>query len=755
MERGVNRNMSVITKGTKIPENVSDVILTWKKQSGTWYYNCKLGKGSFDVKEVVRPGYGVLFFQKKYHERQLGYWLDETTDENGIPVLAVRICEFNIGAIKNGETRTWTNEFDGYIIEKNGNTYSKYSYDTGSELFNMIDMYASQSEKLPEYIYLKISGYTQNVLENFFKEKGFVKGADAQSFASPYSLENLVGYKIPTPPVKKQEEVDKLTSKKIPTIKNIRTIKKQMFDVLKNIIIGKNKEIDKYHICWNTLYDAEMNFGIVQKIEEGIAVIRLFNVRADKRRLDIHNLSTIKSIKDIYVFEYARTYVTKDSTITCRNMFGKWIYTKNGNKNNGFRAIIIPWDDDEVKGTKMAYFNSIREGAIEAMKKDVEQVKEHKTSSYYLYTNSMEIGMNLHAMLESPLFESFINSGLDSLIEMIMVRIRFNSPKKILSFILGDDIDIKQNSYLKAAKVPAYMLKYINEQTKQILDGNSKYNGEALRDVYFYNIAQKAAVFIVILKNWLESYPDYLSHMDRKSFENNFDAYMMSNFTTSLMECIKNMVKLYGPKNIDVKINWINNELQNLKSSDHNEYSYYSQSAERYFLDYIEMCSKMNLENMPWKFKSFDDVKRAHDQVVDIYNIFRDEAIAKASQEKFDKVSKKWDKLTYDANNFCIIAPKSVSDITQEGITLHHCVRTYIEEVLNGRTNILFVRKKDEIDKPFYTLEIKSNAIRQCHGFGNCNVSEAPGLDDFLKEYCEAKNIEYTDGHRILAVGWR
>lgn len=72
-----------------------------------------------------------------------------------------------------------------------------------------------------------------------------------------------------------------------------------------------------------------------------------------------------------------------------------------------------------------------------------------------------------------------------------------------------------------------------------------------------------------------------------------------------------------------------------------------------------------------------------------------------------------------------IIAPKTAAEVIQEGKTLSHCVGGYVKSIIAGASNILFIRKTDQIDQPYFTMEVSPNGqIRQIHSYQNHNVSE-------------------------------
>ena len=59
-----------------------------------------------------------------------------------------------------------------------------------------------------------------------------------------------------------------------------------------------------------------------------------------------------------------------------------------------------------------------------------------------------------------------------------------------------------------------------------------------------------------------------------------------------------------------------------------------------------------------------------------------------------------------------------------EGKVLDHCVAQYARDHAKALTSIFFVRRLDEKDKPYYTLEWKDGEINQNHGYKNKKQTE-------------------------------
>ncbi len=76
-------------------------------------------------------------------------------------------------------------------------------------------------------------------------------------------------------------------------------------------------------------------------------------------------------------------------------------------------------------------------------------------------------------------------------------------------------------------------------------------------------------------------------------------------------------------------------------------------------------------------------------------------------------------------------------DIVREGKVLRHCVASYIEKVASGKTTIVFLREKNRIDEPFYTIEVMGEKIVQVKGFANKNANDE--IMEFVSEWKKAK----------------
>lgn len=169
----------------------------------------------------------------------------------------------------------------------------------------------------------------------------------------------------------------------------------------------------------------------------------------------------------------------------------------------------------------------------------------------------------------------------------------------------------------------------------------------------------------------------------------------------------------------------------------------------RTYTDYINLVHDFHLKQygFKWKVKQ-EKLQELHQRAVDIANLITAEEDEKEYGSQFKSVRSNMKRYEYKGDSISVIVPESITDIVKEGQKLGHCVRTYISKLINGETNILFIRKNSDLQTPYYTLEIRNETIRQCHGMQNKNPDR--DLDTFLKKYATEKCIKYTKTDEAL-----
>ena len=104
----------------------------------------------------------------------------------------------------------------------------------------------------------------------------------------------------------------------------------------------------------------------------------------------------------------------------------------------------------------------------------------------------------------------------------------------------------------------------------------------------------------------------------------------------------------------------------------------------------------------------------------------------------------------YVGKEYAVSMPGSSLDICKEAIAQGNCVMDYIEDHATGETTILFVRRVDEPERSFVTMEVKDRVIEQV--YGRFNSLPKKEVYQFLKEYAKARWFLY-DPYKLITRG--
>lgn len=142
------------------------------------------------------------------------------------------------------------------------------------------------------------------------------------------------------------------------------------------------------------------------------------------------------------------------------------------------------------------------------------------------------------------------------------------------------------------------------------------------------------------------------------------------------------------------------------------------------------------------------DLKGAHDREMYIHNIHESKVSLQKRMEKIEQlnsileeVHKKYD--FKEGEDFQIQAPEDGYEIIREGQIQHICVgdvrQGYLERMAEKKTVILFLRKQDEPEKPFVTMEVRDGRVVQVRGYRN----ETPDANvlSFVDEFKKSKKL--------------
>ncbi len=167
----------------------------------------------------------------------------------------------------------------------------------------------------------------------------------------------------------------------------------------------------------------------------------------------------------------------------------------------------------------------------------------------------------------------------------------------------------------------------------------------------------------------------------------------------------------------------------------------------RVYLDYLKACNYLGLDMTEDKNRLPHDFERWHDIRIDEADSKRQKEDRKKRRElykKFSSVADKYAPMQKCENcSFFMFIAKSPAELQKEGRKLNHCVGSmgYDQKFAREESLIFFLRKPEEKDKPYVTVEysLKQKKVLQCYAAHNSSPSED------VKEYVDAVWLPYAN----------
>lgn len=150
--------------------------------------------------------------------------------------------------------------------------------------------------------------------------------------------------------------------------------------------------------------------------------------------------------------------------------------------------------------------------------------------------------------------------------------------------------------------------------------------------------------------------------------------------------------------------------------------------------DYLKDCKKLKLDTNNESTFFPKNLYNAHQNTIKQIKYIADKEL----EIKMKNLSKyRTEKYCFEYQGLLIRPAGSTKELIAEGKALEHCVGGYADRYANGSTDILFIRKLSEPDKPYYTMEVLNNRINQTRGLKNCAPNDE--VKEFLGAFTKAK----------------
>lgn len=178
-------------------------------------------------------------------------------------------------------------------------------------------------------------------------------------------------------------------------------------------------------------------------------------------------------------------------------------------------------------------------------------------------------------------------------------------------------------------------------------------------------------------------------------------------------------------------VNYLSKQVKK-RSPNEIQYGCYSiKDGAQQWSDYLQMCENLGYDIKQDRVLFPKNLRDEHDKVVQLTRVRFDPKIDRKIQKIYPSLNLNY---SYTNGDYLIRPPKDFQEFVDEGVNLLHCVCTngyYIKHV-EGSNLIFFVRKSDNPDIPFCTVEydVAKNKVLQLYGFRD--RKPAKEVEDFV-----------------------
>lgn len=147
-----------------------------------------------------------------------------------------------------------------------------------------------------------------------------------------------------------------------------------------------------------------------------------------------------------------------------------------------------------------------------------------------------------------------------------------------------------------------------------------------------------------------------------------------------------------------------------------------ARDAAQLWIDYHRMAIDLEYDLTEDTVFFPKDLQARHDAAAQTFKLKQSEIQMKKYKRRYKKLRQMYE---FSDGEFTIVVPATMDDIIAEGRVMHHCVGSYANRHANGETTILFLRKNEQPDQPYGTIEmsvINKARVIQLRGYRNNDV---------------------------------
>lgn len=167
-----------------------------------------------------------------------------------------------------------------------------------------------------------------------------------------------------------------------------------------------------------------------------------------------------------------------------------------------------------------------------------------------------------------------------------------------------------------------------------------------------------------------------------------------------------------------------------------------------YYCDYLSACARLG--EYLYGLTPDIPIREAHDRTVERIEINRDrlmqlqfgQAVTARGYKELATCFTEEDADRFEGDPFVVTVPAQIEDLFAESENMHNCVRLYVSRVANKSARIYFLRKKEEPEKSYGTLEVSHDGVKLCQAKAFANERLPMYAQRFVVKWCRVKGIK-------------
>lgn len=180
------------------------------------------------------------------------------------------------------------------------------------------------------------------------------------------------------------------------------------------------------------------------------------------------------------------------------------------------------------------------------------------------------------------------------------------------------------------------------------------------------------------------------------------------------------------------------------------------------YLDHLKTFEA--LEDMYYTIRELYDYARMMSEISDKFDKYPRHFLTthKIASRNYNRLKKQFEENKFKARinksmektfgDYTFIYPDCVQDIKDESVSMNNCVSSYIDNVIKGKCDIMFLRLKDSPDESLVTIEVQNNKIVQAlQKYNNPLTNEQKTIVDKWNKWWGEQVKKESDENALVA----